>query len=256
MYVVKCFFLLLAFSALCASQSKDDYKPNSAQQNAAYEHRPSDNVALVIKVDNPSSYTQPDPKPNTNNIQNDKRNGLTIGDEIAIGVGILQFIILVTTVTVMVVNGRRQLRAYVLTKSGSIAEVGAGSNIPGVALWVENGGQTPAYKLRSWVGIAVIPVRDENQGPLAVRRLSEQYSNTLGPGIGFNKHTRLDRPLTASEITEIGAGTRAIYVFGRVEYRDAFKKQRFSNIRLHYSGQWPPPNEAILYFGESGNDAD
>jgi hypothetical protein len=185
-----------------------------------------------------------------------------------IGVGTLivyslQFVALVATWWLMMLNGRRQLRAYVTVKSGSLWEgttltppQPARTNVPGAALWIENGGQTPAYKVRSWINIAVIFKRDENNGALNVPRIPEEYSNTLGPGVGFSKSIWFDRPLAANEITDIAAGARAIYVYGRVEYRDAFGKKRFTDFRLHYNGQFPPVPDAILFFGERGNDAD
>ncbi len=90
---------------------------------------------------------------------------------------------------------------------------------------------------------------------LVVPPIPEQFFNTLGAGAIFNKALWFDRPLAANEIVDIANGARAIYLYGRVEYRDAFKKRRFTNFRLRYTGQFPPLQGAIFNFSESGNDA-
>lgn len=62
--------------------------------------------------------------------------------------------------------------------------------------------------------------------------------------------------LAANEIGDIATGNRAIYLYGEIDYRDIFGKHRFSNFRLRYLGQYPPPPQGGLFnFSESGNDA-
>jgi hypothetical protein len=161
----------------------------------------------------------------------------------------------------MILNGRRQLRAYVSPENVGILEGNmlsppqpAKANVPGIGMLIKNSGQTPAYKVISWAQIEVIPVKDENN-TLIVPPMQERFFNTLPAGGTFNKSLWFVRPLTANEITDIANGVRAIYLFGRVEYIDAFKKRRFTNFRLHYMGQFPPIPNAILNFSERGNDA-
>jgi hypothetical protein len=105
----------------------------------------------------------------------------------------------------------------------------------------------------SWAQIAVIPVANENT--LIVPPMHDAFYTNLGQGAVFNKALWFDRPLTAIELAEIGTAARAIYVYGRVEYRDVFGKSRFTNFRLHYAGAFPPPPGAIFNFSETGNDA-
>jgi len=102
--------------------------------------------------------------------------------------------------------------------------------------------------------VAVITVANEDNA-LVLPPLQQRFPLTLGSGSTFNKSFWLDRPLAANEIADIAAGVRAIYVYGRIEYRDAFEKERFANFRLHYSGPYPPVPNAVLYFSEKGNDA-
>jgi len=174
----------------------------------------------------------------------------------------LQFIALVATWWTMIRNGRRELRAYVLPESAGILD---GSTVnppqpqridfPFAAMLIKNGGRTPAYGVLSWWQIAVIPVKDEQNSLPVIPPMREAYSNTLGGGGTFHKTLWMDRPLTQQEITDIQIGVRAIYIYGRIEYRDVFKKKRYTNFRLHYSGQWPPSGNSFFGFSERGNDA-
>jgi hypothetical protein len=58
------------------------------------------------------------------------------------------------------------------------------------------------------------------------------------------------------EISEIRSFKKAIYVHGRIEYEDAFKRKRFTNFRLVYAGQYPPPPSAVFSFCQEGNETE
>jgi hypothetical protein len=154
-------------------------------------------------------------------------------------------------------SAQRQIRAYVGPEGATIGDGTTWDppqpNVPGVVMFIKNFGQTPAYKVVSWAQIAVIAVKDENT-MLIVPPMVEQFSTTVGSGASYNKISKLDRQLAPNEIADIAAGVRAIYWYGRIEYRDIFKRPRFTNFRLRYMGQYPPPANAILNFSEKGND--
>jgi hypothetical protein len=252
---------LLACSALCYSQSKDNQETNNTQQQPATEQRGTESAPLVIKIQNPSPNPEPQSHANTNTIQNNKDRGMNTGDKIAIAIGVMQFTILLVTVIVMIVNGRRQLRAYVLPESVGIGEGNMmtppqpnRAGIPGCYVIIKNGGQTPAYNVVSWFNIAVIRVANENR-ELTLPPIQDVFALTLGSGGTFSKALWFDRALAPNEIADIGTGERAIYMYGRVEYMDAFKKRHFTNCRLRYTGLFPPVQGAILNFSEKGNDA-
>ncbi len=188
-----------------------------------------------------------------------------LSDKIAVIASIvafLQFAALIWTVLVMIFNGRRQLRAYVAVDTVGIFEGNMVSppqparvNTPGIAMFIKNYGQTPAYKVVSMFRIAVIAVTDEVLSLVLPEQLEERFATTLSSGSTFNKAVWFDRPLTPNEIADIGTGVRAIYVYGRIQYVDAFKKKRISNFRLHYTGQFPPLPDAVLSISDKGNEA-
>jgi hypothetical protein len=174
--------------------------------------------------------------------------------------GIAGIAVAIATLNHMRESSERQLRAYVLPDNAGLFEGSmmvppqlARTNIPGVAMLVKNSGQTPAYKVISFAQIAVIAVANETT--LIVPPIPQQFSLTLGPGATFNKAFWLDRALTPNEIADIQTGVRAVYLYGRIDHRDAFEKPRFTNFRLRYFGAFPPPPNAILLFCETGNDA-
>ena len=65
----------------------------------------------------------------------------------------------------------------------------------------------------------------------------------------------LGRPLTQGEISEILLGSKAIYYYGVIQYRDAFKRKRSTKFRLVYAGKFPPPKGVIFSICEKGNEA-
>jgi len=229
-------------------------KSEGTQQQADANQRGSEGSPFIIKI-LPSEQARNE-SPN---------KSWSLSDKIAVIASIvafLQFIALVWTVLVMILNGQRQLRAYVLPENSGILEgtmlvppQPAKANVPGVGMLIKNSGQTPAYNLISVAKIAVIPVASENIA-LVLPPMAEQFPLTLGAGGTFSKALWFDRPLTAQEISDIAIGIQAIYLYGRIEYRDAFKKGHFANFRLHYMGQFPPLPSAYFNFSQRGNDAD
>jgi hypothetical protein len=178
-----------------------------------------------------------------------------------IGVGVWGILVAIGTLNHMRDSSERQLRAYVLPDNAGIIDgtmlaipQANLAGIPGTLMLVRNYGVTPAYKVVSWAKIDVILVADENT--LVAPPLPEKFYNALGPNGTFSKEIWFHRQLAANEIADIARGERAIFLYGRIEYRDAFKKPRFSTFRLRYWGQFPPPPNAVFNFSENGNDAD
>lgn len=165
------------------------------------------------------------------------------------------------TIDTMDSTAERQLRAYVLPENAGIIDGlmmdpprAEFMNVPGIGLVIKNTGQTPAHKVASRADIAVIPMTD--QAGLLAPEVKEVFFSTLGSGTFFTKSLRLPRALTAEEIHDINEGTKGIFIWGRIIYRDAFKKPHHCDFRLYYSGKYPPSKGAILNFSETGNESD
>jgi hypothetical protein len=156
----------------------------------------------------------------------------------------------------------RELRAYVFVDGGGILDGNTTTpknrafiNKPGAILGFKNYGKTPAYKVAHWVDINVVEPKYEHTLiiPNPITRVSQ---NSMGEGSIITTNPQLQRFLTAQESTGIASGSHAIYIYGRIEYEDTFRKMRFTNFRLKYVGPYPPPKGHTLKFCVDGNEAD
>jgi hypothetical protein len=161
-------------------------------------------------------------------------------------------------------TAERQLRAYVFVKAVDIGDRG---QLPKIAeiedlkgflasfAIVRNSGQTPAYDVIHWAEIAVRAISDEAtlSPPL---RLDLVSANTIPPGGEITKLRWAPNKLSDDDIAGIKNSTKAIFVYGRIEYIDAFAKKRFTNYRLAFSGVYPPKENASMTFCNSGNRTD
>jgi hypothetical protein len=188
----------------------------------------------------------------------------TRSDIIAVAAGVsafLQVIALCVTIGIMILSNRRQLRAYVsidhaVLTDGTMLEPPQPqyAGIPGIVMIIKNTGNTPAYKLISWAEITVQPT----VSPLfAIPPIPDKFYTHIGPNGGTMIKTRwFLRAITAEEIAAIKKGESAIYLHGKIEYLDVFKKRRHTSFRLYHVGVFPgPKGGATFNFCESGNDA-
>jgi len=196
-------------------------------------------------------------------IQPSVPRSLTLADEIGIGVlaaGFIQAGALIWTILLARRTAQRQLRAYVCPDTADLVSgtainppVPAQANDPAVVLMCKNTGQTPAYKVRVYAQLAVI--EPKNESTLIAPQLREGQYSTLGTNVTSRNTPRLDHTLTVQETTDIRAGAKAIYLYGRIEYLDVFKHKHFTTFRLMYSGVWPLTAPAGMSFAAQGNEA-
>jgi len=159
-------------------------------------------------------------------------------------------------------TSQRQLRAYLLPEIATITDYASVQPSPPPVftgrvaglVQIKNSGQTPAYDVLHWGEVVVMPIALESTLTLPAEMLNNG-SNTVGPGSFAQKTGWASGPLTAIEIAEIRAGTTAVYVHGKITYRDAFKRKRESTYRLFYCGNWPPAQGATLSFCAAGNSS-
>lgn len=157
-------------------------------------------------------------------------------------------------------SSERQLRAYVFAETFTIQDSSQldppqGPYRPIAHVSLKNSGQTPAYNLLHWAALDVRPLSEEER--LTVPPLQKVSVTHLPPGGMSMRLLRLDRVLSESEITEIRQMTRAIYVYGRIEYEDALGRKRFTNYRLRYTGMPYPPlgGSGAPFYCDNGNEA-
>jgi hypothetical protein len=140
-------------------------------------------------------------------------------------------------------------RAYISVTPMEILNLRQGA-APAMTLGLRNEGNTPAYKVRCWCAIAKVgspfPTKSEAfpQG-----RFGPEF--TLIQQATFRLLPTLTNTLSEREVAALlKAETARLYVWGRVEYRDAFGKRRWVNFRSFVRDD--PPNS---FPDEEGNDA-
>jgi hypothetical protein len=125
-------------------------------------------------------------------------------------------------------TAERQLRAYVFASDVKILQF---SSIPRVKTEFKNFGKTPCDEITVSYDIecSSFPIA----GKLPIGR--SVHTSPLAPGSSFHRDNSVR--ITAEQRSEIDSGRAAIYIFGRVEYRDAFKgPRRHTNFRFFYTG--------------------
>lgn len=166
--------------------------------------------------------------------------GWGLADKIAASAlvaALLQFGALVVTIGVMMLSTRRQLRAYISILGGSITYVNlieGGSGLH-VNIDFKNFGQTPAYKMSSWIKepkileSSAIPFTEPT--PLE-DRMGESIT---GPTAAFNIHWTLQ--VTEEDISSLNNGSKKIFVWGGVDFIDAFGRKRHFIFRMTNDGR-------------------
>jgi hypothetical protein len=150
-------------------------------------------------------------------------------------------------------TAKKQLRAYVSPTGGALANFGSSQSfIEGLVL-LKNSGQTPAYDFES-TGVLI-----DSVFPLT-EPLPEEGTTTgktiLGPGTQFAVRLKNDKLIPQVALAPFRQGTRAIYMYGKFSYRDAFGDAHSGQFRLFYGGKTGTPTSGEMSFYETGNDAD
>jgi hypothetical protein len=153
-------------------------------------------------------------------------------------------------------TAERQLRAYVSVDKARVIGVN-GSQQPKAHVVIKNYGQTPAYELLHWTGMEVETWPHPDNFDFVLGTLAK---HTLGPGAFI--HGYQDRFLKGPPralTTEQHAGLRdksmALYVFGEIRYKDAFRKTRFTKYKMMIGGPVGMDESGALVTCEEGNDA-
>lgn len=138
-------------------------------------------------------------------------------------------------------TAERQLRAYVNIIRGAIQPHQQPNGIPTVTAQVtlKNSGQTPAYEHRTWIGIRVEePESFTFEFPELIADLA---SSIIGPTI--ESDMTIGFVIGQENLQAVLDGKKRLFVWGLVEYRDAFNHKRVLKFRAANGGwvgdRWP-----------------
>jgi len=131
-------------------------------------------------------------------------------------------------------TAERQLRAYV-----NIIKI-IGRNLDdrhAFTIEIRNYGQTPAYDVRT-EGAIVLTTQTPLEHELALPADPPFIggAGTLAPGAENHIRIEIKPPLSNEELDQVRLGTKAIYIFGRIRYIDAFNHHRQTSFRYLIGG--------------------
>jgi hypothetical protein len=127
-------------------------------------------------------------------------------------------------------TAERQLRAYLTVKKVTTV---VSQNRVAAVLEVTNNGQTPADNFSPSLHCGVT---DNTNFDFPMPEIPLRSVGPIGPGDIANPRVQLK--LTEEDyFTQLMDGRLKLYVFGRLDYRDCFNKDRFVNFRFEVKSQ-------------------
>jgi hypothetical protein len=155
-------------------------------------------------------------------------------------------------------TAQRQLRAYM-----GVSKIFLNLAIPTIpqgSVEVKNFGQTPAYKVRQWIGITM--GRYPLTSPLQKSPHIQASVAVVSPGVSHASVVSLKKAVPENVV--IGTLETTVYVYGEVIYEDAFGEERHTEYRFIYGGpesvsHTKAPSGALLGVMKpdvNGNEAD
>jgi hypothetical protein len=150
-------------------------------------------------------------------------------------------------------TAERQLRAYLCVEITESPIFNPDREIV-VILSIINRGQTPAYRTTNSVVISLdttIPSKD-----LRIKRdAGPHHPVVIGPNGSIKITPWFPRPLSNVEKGQLIAGTHHIYIFGTIDYTDAFGNTRHTSYRMKWNIS-PDGTPLGIDSCEDGNDSD
>ena len=132
-------------------------------------------------------------------------------------------------------TAKQQLRGYLVIGSNDIPKL-AESIQPFVKVAIQNMGQTPTYD-GAWIsGLHVMdyPMR----GDIKNDDSRNVMNNPTSPKWMIGKESQMEKwrptPFQADEVKAIQEGKAAIYLHGRICYRDIFKEVHYTDFCMHW----------------------
>jgi hypothetical protein len=132
-----------------------------------------------------------------------------------------------------------------------------------IAIAITNYGRTPAHDVTTWVGgiVREYPLTSEIiYEPEEVEEAKAKTKTVLHPGNVHSFRGRTPSTITQEVYSEIQTETKAIYLFGEIEYKDVFHvsfggttETRKTRSRYYWNGR--PLEGGNLEFDREGNEA-
>ena len=126
-------------------------------------------------------------------------------------------------------TARRELRAYICVDSSSI-KTKAGE--PLVKVCIKNCGQTPAYEVQGWIAVEIADYLPTPALGMPLNAGIQLCSSVVGPDGIIELEGRTKRELVEEDRLGWQQGTKTVFAYGNVLYKDAFNRDRYTTFRL------------------------
>jgi hypothetical protein len=146
------------------------------------------------------------------------------------------------TVYTMKDSAERQLRAYISIEDGAVVMNSPALGHVTAFIRFKNGGATPGYKVRAWQRFSRRPTQED---PFHEAHPFES-EGVHGSGDIFSLSTTL--AITPEQLQAVREGSVSFFVWGRVEYLDAFDDPHYFTFKTVMSG----PPETVSVGGTRG----
>lgn len=154
-------------------------------------------------------------------------------------------------------TSRRELRAYIFPENVGIycminqRPISKNGKV-GSTVHIKNSGQTPAYDVRHWSEVTICLQADEEN--LIPESMDSAQSNSMPPNGIITASRRMAAKLTRNQQKGLKDGNLGLYVYGRIDYRDAFGRNQATRYKFA-SAIWPLPENITMSFAATGNTA-
>jgi hypothetical protein len=149
-------------------------------------------------------------------------------------------------------NSERQLRAYIHVSEAKFINLG----FPMAEFMVHfvNTGQTPAHNVFATIGIDLTDFPLTKELDAGAGGGTKGITNLGRDGVG---HARIDSPrgLTGEEYAAVRDGKMAIFVFGKITYRDVFDREWETYYHCYVGGDQGIRRDGSLANHSEGNRA-
>jgi hypothetical protein len=154
------------------------------------------------------------------------------------------------TLQTMQNTAERQLRAYVFAEAGPLQR--GANGVWRYTIHFRNSGQTPAYDVTQYSKADIFDEPVPEDKFVVDRRMDGVNSRApLPPNQRDPVNTSNTFNVSAAEFADIKAGRKAFYVWGEINFRDAFKINRTVRFRFLHNKDSGPQH---LVYAETGND--
>lgn len=152
-------------------------------------------------------------------------------------------------------TAKRQLRAYISVHGSGISGVEIG-HTPVAKIAIKNSGQTPAYDVKVQIALTAVATASDLAAALRKNKAPIVGPVQIGPSGKISPSSIMGSAITTAALESLMNHTYTLFVHGRVDYTDIFKRSHWLTFRLFQDGKGVPIGSDRLLICDEGNDAD